>query len=104
MTPLRKRMIETLELRGVSPKTVKLYVDCTARFARYFGKNPEQLGSEEVRKYLLYLVHERKVAWGTYKQALAALRFLYRWVLNRGDVVQDIRAPRPARRSPVVLS
>lgn len=104
MTPLRKRMIETLELRGVSPKTVKLYVDCAARFARHFGRSPEHLGSEEVRQYLLYLIHERKVAWGTYKQALAALRFLYRWVLNRGDVVQDIRAPRPERRLPVVLS
>ena len=95
MTPLRQRMIETLELRGFSPKTVKLYVDCVARFARHFGKSPEQLGAEEVRTYLLYLVHERKVAWATYKQALSALRFLYRWVLERGEVVQDIRAPAP---------
>ena len=104
MTPLRTRMIETLELRGSSPKTIRIYVDCVARFARYFGQSPEHLGTEDVRKYLLYLVHERKVAWGTYKQALAALRFLYRWVLNRGEVVQDIRAPRPERRLPVVLS
>lgn len=104
MTPLRQRMIETLELRGVSPKTLKLYVDCVARFAQHFGKSPEQLGTEEVRTYLLYLVRERKVAWSTYKQALAALRFLYRWVLERGEVVQDIRAPRPERRLPVVLS
>lgn len=104
MTPLRKRMIEALELRGSSPKTIKLYVDCTARFARHFNKSPEHLGTEEVRQYLLYLVHERKVAWSTYKQALAALRFLYRWVLGRGEVVEDIRAPRPERRLPVVLS
>lgn len=104
MTPLRQRMTEALELRGVSPKTLRLYIDCVARFARHFGKSPEQLGSAEVRTYLLYLVHERKVAWGTYKQALAALRFLYRWVLARGEVVQDIRAPRPERRLPVVLS
>lgn len=104
MTPLRKRMIEALELRGLSPKSVKIYVDCVARFARYFGKSPEQLGAEEVRTYLLYLIHERKVAWGTYKQALAALRFVYRWVLERGEVVQDIRAPRPERKLPVVLS
>ena len=104
MTPLRKRMIETLELRGVSPKTLKLYIDCVARFARHFGKSPEQLGSADVRTYLLYLIHERKVAWSTYKQALAALRFLYRWVLQQGEVVQDIRAPRPERRLPVVLS
>lgn len=104
MTPLRKRMIEALELRGVSPKTLKLYIDCVARFARHFGKSPEQLGSADVRTYLLYLIHERKVAWSTYKQALAALRFLYRWVLQQGEVVQDIRAPRPERRLPVVLS
>jgi site-specific recombinase XerD len=79
-------------------------VGCVARFARHFGKSPEQLGEQEVRAYLLYLLNERKVAWGTYKQALAALRFLYRWVLNNGDVVHDIRAPRPERRLPVVLS
>ena len=104
MTPLRQRMIETLELRGFSPKTQRIYVDCAARFARYFGRSPDQLGVEEIRTYLLYLVRERKVAWSTYKQALSALRFLYRSVLNQGEVVQDIRAPRPERRLPVVLS
>lgn len=104
MTPLRQKMIESLELRGVSPKTLKLYVDCVARFARYYGKSPEQIGRDEIRQYFLYLIHERKVAWGTYKQALAALRFLYRWVLQQGDLVEDIRAPRPERRLPVVLS
>lgn len=104
MTPLRQKMMETLELRGVSPKTVKLYVDCVARFARHYGRSPEQLGRDEIHNYLLYLIRERKVAWGTYKQALAALRFLYRWVLLQGDLVDDIRAPRPERRLPVVLS
>jgi site-specific recombinase XerD len=104
MTPLRKQLIEALELRGSSPKTVHLYVNCVSRFARHFGKSPTQLGEKELRTYLLYLLHERKVAWGTYTQALAALRFLYRWVLERGDIVQDIRAPRPERRLPVVLS
>jgi len=104
MTPLRKQMIDALELRGSSPKTVKLYVHCVARFAWHFGRSPAQLGEKEVRTYLLYLLQERKVAVGTYKQALAALRFLYRWVLQRGDVVQDIRGPRPERRLPVVLS
>ena len=104
MTPLRKQMIEVLELRGSSPKTVRLYVDCVARLAQHFGKSPEQLGEKEVRTYLLHLMQSEKVALGTYKQALAAIRFLYRWVLHRGDVVQDIRGPRPERRLPVVLS
>jgi site-specific recombinase XerD len=104
MTPLRKRMVEEMKLRNFSPHTIANYVDCVARFARHYGKSPEVLGAEEVRQYLLHLVDQKKVAWGTYNQALAALRYLYRWVLKRGEVVQDIRGPKRARRLPVVLS
>jgi integrase/recombinase XerD len=104
MTPLRKRMIENMQMRNFAPKTIRIYVDVVARFARYFGKSPDQLGAEEVRRYLLHLVQDKKLAWATYKQALAALRYLYRWVLDGPEVVQDIRCPRPERRLPVVLS
>jgi len=104
MTPLRKRMMDEMEMRNFSPKTVKLYVDNVARFARYFGKSPDRLGPEHVKKYLLYMVQEKKVAWGTYKQALAALRYFYRWVVKGAEVVEDIRCPRPERRLPVVLA
>jgi integrase/recombinase XerD len=104
MTPLRKRMIDEMELRNFSPKTIGLYVNNVARFARHFGKSPERLGSEHVRQYLLYLVQEKKLAWGTYKQALAALRYLYRWILKGPEVVEDIRCPRPERHLPVILS
>jgi site-specific recombinase XerD len=104
MTPLRKRMIENMEMRNYAPKTIHIYVDVVARFARYFGKSPDQLGTEEVRRYLLHLVQEKKLAWATYKQALAALRYLYCWVLHGPEIVQDIRGPRPERRLPVVLS
>jgi integrase/recombinase XerD len=104
MTPLRKRMIEEMGLRNFAPKTVELYVDNVAKFAKHFGKSPELLGEEDVRAYLVHLVEERKLAWGTYNQALAALRYLYRWVLKRGDGVRDIRGPRRVRHLPVVLS
>ena len=52
----------------------RLYVDNVAKFARHFGKSPELLGEEEVRQYLVYLVEERKLAWGSYTQALVSLR------------------------------
>lgn len=73
---------------------MKFYVDCVARFATHFGKSPENLGAEEVRIYLMYLVRERKVAWDTYRQALAALRFLYRWGV--GERRRRARYPRAA--------
>jgi site-specific recombinase XerD len=104
MTPLRKRMIEEMGLRNFAPATVAAYVDNVAKFAKHFGRSPDLLGEEHVRQYLVHLVEERKLAWGTYNQALAALRYLYRWVLKRGDVVRDIRGPRRERHLPVVLS
>lgn len=104
MTPLRKRLIEEMELRNYAPKTIRLYVDNVARLARYYGTSPDRLQREQIRRYLVYLVEERRLAVGSYRQALAALRYFYRWVLKRGDVVQDILAPRPERRLPVVLS
>jgi hypothetical protein len=62
MTPLRKRMIDEMELRNFSAKTVGMYVGNVARFARYFGKSPDLLGPEHVRKYLLHLVQEKNSA------------------------------------------
>ena len=104
MTPLRKRMIDEMQMRNFSPKTIQCYVETVARFARHFNKSPDKLGPEEVRTYLLHLVQEKKRAWGTYNQALAALRYFYRWVVKGPEIVSDIRYPRPERRLPVVLS
>ncbi len=55
-----------MKLRNFAPKTIALYVDNVAKFARHFGKSPELLGEEQVRQYLVHLVEEKKVAWGTY--------------------------------------
>ena len=56
MTPLRRRMIEDMELRNLAPKTVEVYVQRVAAFARHFGRSPEALGPDEVRSYLVHLV------------------------------------------------
>ena len=76
MTPLRRRMIEDMELRNLAPRTVKVYVERVAAFAKHFHKSPELMGPAEIRAYLLHLVQERHVSWSYYNQTVAALRFL----------------------------
>jgi len=49
MTPLRQRFVDDLRLRNYSPRTVETYLQHVARFARHFGRSPEQLGPEEIR-------------------------------------------------------
>ena len=76
MTPLRQRMIEDMQVRNLSPHTIDCYVRQVALFARYFNRSPELLGPDEIRAYQLHLVHERKLGWGSFNQAVCALHFL----------------------------
>ncbi len=62
------------------------------------------VGTVSTRKRFDYIWRTLLRNAGSYGQALAALRYLLRWVLKRGDLVEDILAPRPERRPLVVLS
>jgi integrase/recombinase XerD len=104
MTPLRKRMIQDLRLRNYSPKTIEAYTHCVAAFANHFGKPPQHLGPPHIRQYQIFLVEEKKVAWGTFNQIVCALRFLYRVTLGKKDIIEQIPFPRKEKRLPVVLS
>jgi site-specific recombinase XerD len=77
MTPLRKRMIEELQLRNLSHLTIEAYVKAVERFAKHFHASPERLGPEQIRQYLLFLINERKVSASTVHVNRAALHFLY---------------------------
>lgn len=108
MPPSRRLLDEVrkaIRLRHYSYRTEKSYVHWIWRFVVFHGKqNPKLLGGAEVEKFLSHLAQERNVAAATQNQALAALLFLYKRVLNVdlpwiGDVV---RATRP-KRLPTVL-
>ena len=104
MTRLRRRMTEDLILHNLSPKTIRLYVNWVADFARHFHTSPEQLGPEHVRSYLLYLVLERQASCNVRKQAHLALKFLYRVTLDREQIVEKVACPKAPKKLPVVLS
>jgi integrase/recombinase XerD len=104
MTPLRQRMIEDMKLRNLAPRTIQVYVERVATFAKHFGKSPERLGPDEVRAYLLHLVQKKKASWSYYNQALCALRFLYRVTLGKEWVVEGVVCPKQEKKLPVILS
>ena len=104
MTTLRQRMIEDLQLRNRSPRTIEAYVHHVACFARHFARPPDQLGAEEVRQYLLYLVHEKKASWSSFNQAVCALRFFYKVTHPSPFAVAHIAYGKRPKKLPTVLS
>jgi integrase/recombinase XerD len=102
MTPLRQRFIEDLQLRNRSPRTVECYVFHLKKFAAHFGQSPDRLGGEQVHRYLLHLLHEQKVSWSHYNQAVSALRFFFRVTCPSDNVVSRLPyGKRPRRLMPV---
>ena len=104
MTHLRQRMQEDLRLRNYSPRTIYSYTRIVAEFASYFRKSPDQLGPEHVRTYLLFLLNERKLAWGTIQGARSALKFLYTRTLKQTWFDQEVIKPKIRRKLPTVWS
>lgn len=104
MTPLRQRMIEDMQVRNLSPRTIECYTYHVSRFAQHFGRSPDKLGPDEVHAYQVHLVQERKVSWSSFNQAVCALRFLYGTTLGRPWPVKHIPFAKRPKRLPVVLS
>jgi integron integrase len=97
---------EKIRLKHYSIRTEQAYVDWIKRFILFHDKrHPENMGKEDVEKFLTHLAVERHVAASTQNQALSAILFLYQEVLGHElpwlDGVE--RAKRPARL-PVVLT
>ncbi len=61
MTALRERMIEDLQLHGLSNNTQLCYVRSVRFLAEYYRKPPDQITEEELREYFLFLIKERRV-------------------------------------------
>ena len=95
-----------IRLKHYSIRTEQAYVDWIRRYILFHGKrHPQEMGKPEVEQFLSHLAVERNVAASTQNQALSAILFLYKEVLEKNiGWLDDVeRAKRPARL-PVVLT
>jgi len=104
MTPLRKRMLEELQLRNYAHFTIERYLDAVRSFAKYFHRSPDQMGPEQIREYLLHMVKERKSAPNTVQVHRAALKFLYVKTLSQPWFDEQVARTRRHPKLPSVLS
>lgn len=95
-----------LRSRHYSRKTEESYLGWVRKFILFHNKrHPGEMGEKEINTYLTYLALKKKVSASTQNQALSAIFFLFRTVLNReiGNIGEIIRA-RKSKRLPVVLT
>ena len=106
MPRLIEKFRQTIEAKHYSRRTLRTYESWIRRYIKYHrNRHPKEMGGEEVTQFLTHLATEKKVASSTQNQALSALLFLYKEVLDMELPWMDdiVRAKRPVR-VPVVLS
>jgi len=98
---------DAMRVRHYSHRTEETYTYWVRQFILYHKKrHPRQMGVEEINAFVTHLVNKRNIAASTQNQALSAILFLYRHVLNielDEKTLIPIRPTKP-KRVPVVLS
>ena len=77
MTELRKRMIEDMQLAGLSQGTLEAYVRSVRQLAAHYRLSPDRISERQLRDYLIHLRDVRRFAKGTFQQHFFALKFFY---------------------------
>ena len=83
ISPLRRRMIEDMTVRNLSPATRQSYLNPLLKFSRYFGRSPDHLGLEDVHAFQVHLV-ATGISWPALNQIVCAL-----WLLEPRGPVQE---------------
>lgn len=104
MGKLYDKMKMNMDLKGYSERTKSCYLTCMKQFVLHYGMSPEEMGDEEIRKYLHYLTAEKKASQSLVSQNYSALKFFYEKTLHR--VWNESKIPRGKRKKtlPQVLS
>jgi integrase/recombinase XerD len=103
ISPLRRRMIEDMTVRNLSPATQQSYISAVSKLSRHFGCLPDKLTLDDVRAFQLHLV-STGMSWPGLNQIVCALRFFYGVTLSKAILPERIPYAREPGKLPVVLS
>ncbi|MBB5539727.1 tyrosine-type recombinase/integrase [Rhizobium giardinii] len=103
MSPLRRRMIDDMTIRNLSPATQRSYLHAVTKFSRYFGRSPDRLGLEDVRAFQVHLVSSG-LSWPALNQTVCALRFFFGVTLGHAEIPERIAYARTPAKLPTILN
>jgi site-specific recombinase XerD len=99
-----QKLLFDMQLRGMSHTTQQGYSICVKVFQRYYGKPAAELGENEIREFLHYLIEEKKLSLGTVNIYNGALKFLYEVTFKRDWNTKNLPRLKHSKKLPAILS
>jgi site-specific recombinase XerD len=103
---LLDQVADALRVKHYSYRTEQTYVDWIRRHILFHNKrHPSEMGETEVQAFIIYLATERNLSASSQNQALSAILFFYRHILQRELAFPpEIIRAKKAGHLPTVLS
>ena len=102
-----KEMLDKLEtelkIRGFSSMTVKAYLIHSRKFLDFIKKEPDQIAEQDAKRYLAYLISDKKYSPRSANLALSALKFFHSQILQN-TAFNAVKAPKLQKKIPTVLT
>jgi site-specific recombinase XerD len=104
VTELRRRMIEDLQLAGMSERTQEMYVRAVRQLAQHYKKSPDKITEEELRQYFLHIKNVKQWSRTGITIALCGIKFFYEHTLKSQWPIFHVVRPHAEKKLPVILS
>src|SRR5260370_9628212 len=99
LSPLRRRMIEDMTIRNMSPATQRSYISAVSKFSRYFGRSPDKLTLDDVHAFQFHLV-STGISWAGLNQIVCAFLSFYGVTLREPALPEHPPSARHPRQLP----
>jgi len=99
-----KRFNEDLQLKGLSPRTIDMYVRAVKQLTKHYQKSPENISDEELRQYFLFNLNERQWSRVASTISLCGIKYFYTLTLKREWTSLKFIRPEKEKKLPVILS
>ena len=104
MNPLRKQMIDALQLSGKGERTPQAYVREVRLLSQFYCKSPGRISESELQRYFLHRKNVDHLAPASMRICYSAIRFFYQHVLKRDWHTLSLIRAQTEHRLPAVLS
>jgi integrase/recombinase XerD len=93
-----------MEVEYFSNSSISCYMHAIKQLCLFSRCLPDSMGEDDIYNFLSYLKNEKKLSRETIRNHLQGIRFVYRKVYKRIDIIQDVPYPKKTKKLPVILN
>lgn len=104
MKTLREEVLQEMQRRNYSGRTIKTYLSCISSLSKYYNQSPDKIDLDQVKAYLHHAITEQGCSVSLVNQTISAVKILHTDILKNEWTPMSIIRPKREKRLPVILS